>query len=182
MFSLANFSKSDRWIATIATWQVLGGAFSMVVFLDALRRPAGAPGLRGVIVTLGLIAALFAVISGLRLRKRRPGAIHQALVIQGLQLVGFSNSTLMVQLTLGPYVYATMLWGRRYALDVGVRPTLEFHMSSTGALPAGVAINLLALFCFMRLLFWELPTTPDPQLAAPPPSETPPSTPTMETL
>lgn len=176
MFTLADFPKADRWVAAIAAWQVFGGAFSLVVFVDAMRRPTAAPGLRGVIATFGIIIALFAVLSGLRLRKRRTGAIHQALVVQGLQLIGFSTGSTMMQLTLGPYVYLTLMWGRRYAIDLGIRPTLEFHLGGAGTLPAGIAINLLAFACFMRLLFWELPTTPAaPVVSVPTPSDPPPA-------
>ena len=153
--------KADRWIGTIAVWQIFGGALSLAAFLDSLRLPSNAPGLRGFVVTGGIIVALFAIVSGLRLRHRRTEAIYQSLIIQALQLVGFSSGSTVLQLTLGPYVYLTMLWGQRFSFEFGVRPSLQFHLNGAGTFPAGVALNLLALFCFARLLFWELPTAPD---------------------
>lgn len=64
------------------------------------------------------------------------------------------------------FAYLTLIWGQRYALDFGMQPGIQFHINSAAAPAAGAVINLLALFRFVRLLFWELPTTP-PQIRSP---------------
>jgi hypothetical protein len=159
LLSLEDVPKADRWITTIAVWQVVGGMLSIAAFLDAVSVPGTSAAARFACMA-GCTIALFAVWSGFQLRKRRTSGLYSALVVQCLQLLGFSTGSTCLQLSLGPFVYLTLIFGQRYAIDFGMRPRLLFYINSSSAPEAGAVINLLALFCFVRLLFWEIPTTP----------------------
>ena len=144
-----------RWIRTIGVWQMAGGAIAAVSFLDAVRTvPANHP-LSVALLLLGSGVAAGAAVAGFGLYRGRPGALIPSLVAQGLQAIGFNIGTGVYQLTLGPYAYAAIVWGQRASINIGFMPRLlvRFGSGPTGA--GAVAINLLACWCFWRLLWSE---------------------------
>ena len=147
--------SATRWIRIIAVWQMVGGALAAVTFLDAVRAvPAHQP-ISLALVLLGSVVAGGAALAGWGLYRGRPEALVPSLVAQGLQVLGFNLGTGVYQLTLGPYLYATIVWGQRASSDVGFMPRLlvQFGRGPTGA--GAAAINLLACWCFWRLLWAE---------------------------
>ena len=88
-------------------------------------------------------------------------------------MLGFSDGLTTVQLTLGPYVYLTLIWEQRYALNLGMHPQLLFHLNASGGYAPGVALNLLAIFCVVLLLIIEVPSKamPETPKLAPAPAE-----------
>ena len=168
---------TGRWLRVIAVWQMIGGAIAAVTFLDAVRTVPEHQTVAVALVLLGAAAAVGAALAGFGLFRGRPGALVPSLVAQGLQLVGFNLGTTVFQLTLGPYLYATILWGERASLQVGFMPKLlvRFGLEASGT--GAVAINLLACWCFWRLLWAEpqdvhaLAVTPAPprEVATPAP-------------
>ncbi len=143
-----------RAMRIIGVWQMAGGIFAAVSFLDAVRLlPRHQPTLVVlVIVAIGL--SLGTAAAGYGLFRRKPGALAPSLVAQGLQLVGFGIGTWSYQLTLGPYVYLTMIWGQRFGLETGFMPRFTLYWATPGV-PAGAAVNLLACWCFWKVLWAE---------------------------
>lgn len=146
----------ERWLRRIGVWQMMGGALSVVGFLDGLTRLPSVGGRSGVIVGVGVGLGTLAIIAGRALYQMRAVAIRPSLLIQAVQLVGFATSTSLVQLTLGPYVYLTLRSDNGVSLQAGFMPQLQFHMDTTYDIAPGIAINCLALYCFIRLLYTEL--------------------------
>ncbi len=137
----------------IGVWQIGGGVISAVTFLDGVSAQRGSAALALLLAFVGV--ALGSVLAGYGLYTGRAGAQIPSLIIQGLQLIGFNLGTSVFQLTLGPYVYLTLLWGARFSLDAGFMPTGILRWAIAPPEPTGVAINLLACWCFWRLLWIE---------------------------
>lgn len=154
---LARLLQPAKWIRAVGVWQIVGGAVAAITWLDLYRQLPQHALLTDVILLLAIFIALASILLGVALVKRRAGAVVPSLLIQGLQLVGFSTGSLIYQLRLGPYFDVTILSWHRFAVIAGFRPqlTLRFNVQSAGE--AGIAIDLVACFCFWMLLRYERP-------------------------
>ncbi|HET7584981.1 MAG TPA: hypothetical protein VFK13_08740 [Gemmatimonadaceae bacterium] len=170
--------RSARWIRLIGIWQMAGGVITAITFLDAIRAlPAGKP-LDVVIVLCAVTIAIATAVVGYGLYRGRAAALAPSMIAQVLQVVAFNIGGTVYQLTLGPYLYFTVVFGERVTVGVGFMPRMLFALSAVG--PSTAAVNLLALWCFWKLL-WTEPhqlldhrdarTSPPPESAAaePPP-------------
>ena len=144
-----------RLMQTIGVWQMAGGAISAVTFLEAASAASGRNHVALALVLAALAAALGSVLAGYGLYRGHAGALGPSLVVQGLQLIGFNLGTTVYQLTLGPYFYLTMLWGQKFAFQVGFMPNFMLRWAVPPGESTGVAINLLACWCFWKILWTE---------------------------
>lgn len=144
-----------RWIRTVGVWQILGGAVAAITWLDLYRRLPEHQFASDLFHLLAILIALVSILLGAGLVKRRPEAVVPSLIVQALQLVGFSTGDLVYQLTLGPYFDVTILWWYRVQVIAGFQSRWTLGWNVQPPAPAGVAINLLACFCFWTLLWYE---------------------------
>ena len=161
---LAELFHPAKWIRTVGVWQIVGGAAAGVTWLDLYRRLQEHEFLSDLILLFAIFIALASILLGVGLVKRRTEAVVPSLFVQALQLVGFSTGDLVYQFTLGPYFDVMILWWHRFEVIAGIQPrlTVRFNVGSAGE--AGVAIDLLACFCFWILLWYE-PPPPASELA-----------------
>jgi hypothetical protein len=149
-----------RWIRTVGVWQIIGGAAAAISWLDLYRRLPEHQFTSDLILLFAIFIALASILLGAGLVKNRTEAVGPSLIVQAMQLVGFSTGDIVYQLTLGPYFDVTILWWRTLNVIVGFQPRLTVRWNIQPAAQAGVAIDLLACFCFWTLLWYEpMPAT-----------------------
>lgn len=165
-----------RWIRTVGVWQILGGVAAAITWLDLYRRLPEHQFTSDLILLFAILIALTAILLGAGLVKRRPEAVLPSLFVQAVQLVGFSTGDFVYQLTLGPYFDLTILWWYRLQVIAGFQSRLTLRWNVPPAAQPGVAINLLACFCFWTLLWYE-PETATIGVTLPMPSNAPDSPP-----
>ena len=169
--------KQRNWLKLIGAWQIIGGIYSAITFLDTVPALGITADRRVVLATFLLAICALSILAGRALLAGSQAGLRASLLVQGIQLAGASTGATAFQLTLGPYVYLAMIWGERLGLDFGFAPRFLWFTNATDAPPAGVVINLLALFFGWKLLRHE------PAVAASPPDSGAPesSMPTMKT-
>lgn len=144
----------SRGLVAVGVWQLATGAIAAVSWLTlATRMRTDSPGL-DLIVAGGVLLALLSLGAGYGLVRRRPGAVLPSLCVQALQIVGFTTGPILYQLTLGPYVDLTILWGQRVALIAGFQPRLSLAVNPHAIAPTGFAVNLLACILLLAVLFF----------------------------
>jgi hypothetical protein len=128
--------------ALVAYWLLVSCSYAAIRLLmtlpELLRnldgwRAAAGPALAG---TLGIIAAI-------RLLRRR-GGFRLAAVVLTSQVLTLSLGALAYRLDVGPFVRVAAT-GNRLAVDVGNDARLLLILGSGNHVPAGVAINVVAL-------------------------------------
>lgn len=154
---LAVLMHPARWIRTVGVWQILGGAAAAITWLDVYRRIPDHEFASDLILLFAILIALVSILLGVGLVKRWPDAVLPSLFVQALQLVGFSTGDFVYQFTLGPYFDVTILWWHRLEVIAGFQSRLTLRWNVPPAAQAGVAIDLLACFCFWTLLWYEEP-------------------------
>ncbi|HKN69263.1 MAG TPA: hypothetical protein VJW73_23450 [Gemmatimonadaceae bacterium] len=152
---LAVLMHPARWIRTVGVWQILGGVAAAITWLDLYRRIPAHAVTSDVILLLAVLIALISILLGAGLVKRRPEAVMPSLFLQALQLVGFSTGNFLYQFTLGPYFDVTIVWWHSFAVVAGFQSRLSLRWNLPPSAEAGVAIDLLACFCFWTLLWYE---------------------------
>ncbi len=158
--------STAKWLRRIGVWQMAGGALSVIAFLDGMRRFPNPGSAALVAAFIGVSLALLAIIAGRALYQLRAVGLGPSMLVQVVQLVGFATPTSLMQLTLGPCVYLTIRWSASVSLQAAFQPTLQFHFDAPYPIAPGVAVNLLACFCFLRLLFTETALVSDRQATA----------------
>ena len=155
---LAVLMHPTRWIRTVGVWQILGGAAAAITWLDLYRRIPDHEFTSDLILLFAILIAVVSILLGVGLVKRRTEAVVPSLFVQALQLVGFSTGNFVYQLTFGPYFDLTLLWWYRISVIAGFQSRLTLRWNVQPSAQAGVAIDLLACFCFWTLLWYEVPT------------------------
>jgi hypothetical protein len=141
----------------VGLWQIAGGAIAVLAWLDLLHRLDNASLGTDVLFALSFSIAFLSIGAGYGLVKARWGAIVPSLVVQVVQIIGFSLGDSGYQLTLGPYLDLTIIWTRGVSIAAGFQPRLTLWWGHASELPTGVAVNLLACFCIYTLLWFEPP-------------------------
>lgn len=152
---LAELLHPAKWIRAVGVWQIIGGVAASITWLDLYRRLPDHEFGSDLILLLAIFVALASILLGIALIKRRAEAVVPSLFVHSLQLIGFSTGDVIYQLTLGPYFDVTILWWHRLSVIAGIQPRLTLGFNVQPAGEAGVAIDLLACFCFWTLLWYE---------------------------
>jgi hypothetical protein len=154
---LAALTDTARWIRFVGGWQIIGGAAAAVTWLDGFARLPEKGLIVDAIFLFMIGVAIMSIVAGIGLVKERKAAILPSLLVQGLQVVGFSLGDFVYQIRLGPYIDLLMVWTQGLSITGGFRAafTLSWPVSPPAA--TGAAVNLLACFCFWTVLWYEPP-------------------------
>lgn len=137
-----------NWPRYIGIWEVIGGAWGLVVFGQAEARTENAASAL-IVFALGIGAAT-SLVAGIALLRGRAVGRTLSLVVQATQLVGASFGVVSYQLILGPYV--RLWWDFSDRVGVAVGATAAGAISLFGNTPPSLAVNLLSVVLFLTLV------------------------------
>lgn len=145
----SRFTVRSLWLILIGLWEIVFGAIATVDWIQlALHMRRDSLGLV-LIVIGGLVFSLVSIAAGIGLMRRRASAILPSACIQALQIIGVSSGSIVYELTMGPFLSLTILWGYRVSLFLGYQQRLSLLVTRRAIAPTGIAINLIAC-----LLLW----------------------------
>ena len=152
---LASLTDTARWIRFVGGWQIIGGAAAAITWIDFFARLPEKGATVDAIFLFMMGLAITSIVAGIGLVKERRAAIVPSLLVQGLQVVGFSLGDLIYELHLGPYFDLLMIWTKGISITGGFRAEFTLRWPVSPAAATGAAVNLLACFCFWTVLWYE---------------------------
>ena len=154
----SRFTLRSLWLILIGVWETVFGAIALFSWIElAVHMRRDSIGLIFIVIG-GILFSILSIAAGIGLLRRRRSAILPSMCVQALQVVGVTAGSVVYQLTLGPFLDLTILWGYRVSLFLGYQPRLSLAVNTRAVAPTGLAINLIA--CALLLLVLASEPTP----------------------